>query len=311
MAKFSNVNVVATDPTDVMFNLMNTLISAGWTHVASSDGTTFSTASNQITAASDLNNNAFFVLEDPGGHRQFAWQRGSLANWLVLYSALDGFSSGGDATTVPTATDEVEIRGNGSRGAAALFSDTSDLKTHCVAESTPIGDVYPFWFGSWSNGTTASSGGMVCEAMQVGTYPNEPTPSAPTVGDADPCVIVADNGATWTVIGSGTDNIGSSVSQWKSWYRYNYPEQKFVTLSGYPFGSSAEVFNKLGTNPYVAGAVDILPFFWCRPTSDWQDAAGAKGVGGWCRCPGVDGVQPDTVNLATDAYFYWNDLLLP
>ena len=190
MAKFHEVNKLADAPENVMFSVMNVLLAAGWTHVASSDGTTFSNVSNQISTAADLaSTSSFFVVEDPGGRRQYAFQRtnGSGSTWLIRYSALDGFSTGGDATTLPSATDEVDVR-NGS-----MFSDTADLRYHVLAESTPIGDVYPFWWGAWDRGAPSNSSLFIIDAMLPGSFPAEATPSAPTTGDADPCVMCAFN----------------------------------------------------------------------------------------------------------------------
>ena len=314
MAKQASVNVIAAEPGEAVYNLMTVLIAAGWTHVASSDGTTFSTVSNQITAASDLNQDAFFVLEDPGGRRQYAFQRGNASGsqWLILYSALDGFTTGGDATTVPSATDEVEIKGNGARAAATWFGDTANIRTHAVAEDSPTGDVYPFWIVSMPVGVVTVENLMWVAPLIPGSFPAEASPATPSTGDADPCLVCAVSSGVGALFGGTTNYFGDVTSNAYGWFKYNYAgEEEWVNFMGTNSGGAD--FNapgNLGNNPYTEG-VDLLPCIWYRPVNGFSQQQGFKGITDWIKWTGINRQWPETVGLATDAHIHLNDLALP
>ena len=87
----------------------------GWTIPLSSDGTTGGAGDN-INAFLDLDqytagvSESWFVLQEPGGGREYLWARGGALNtqWILTYSPAAGFT-GGSITAAPTATDEVTI----------------------------------------------------------------------------------------------------------------------------------------------------------------------------------------------------------
>ena len=108
MAYTFSVNNSPTTGAVAMYTLISTLISAGWTKVADSDGTTYSALGTQVTSGAAGTNglgntNAWVRLQAPavnGKTREFIFQRGTTnLTWKVKYSAYGGFIGG-----LPTAT---------------------------------------------------------------------------------------------------------------------------------------------------------------------------------------------------------------
>lgn len=304
MAKFSSVNInTATNGGCArMFALQQVLVAAGWVVKASSDGTTYkATDGSQITTASSgaggmNNNSAWFRIQDPGGRREFCVQRGTNdRNWRITYSALDKFVGGSpSATVVPSATDSQILYGAGTDGAPSYSTFAGTVGTyygHVVAQSTPEGDVYPFWSFQTDVGSGNSTYLFWLEPLVAGSFP---------AADADPCLVMCEQSAP-------------SYNIWpKGWYKMNEADESFVQFpplymaasSGGGIGAGSYA----GSNPYT-GNDDMIPVCFSRGSG--LVPCGWKGVSKYIVWKTVNRNYPDTVNLATDAYVYLGEMLFP
>lgn len=171
-----NVNVSTSTAAQTVFTLLDTLLDAGWTVPRSSDGTTYNASGNQISSggsgAGGLNNNyAWFVVRDPGGRREYCFQRSTSAgSWRVAFSELARFTGNSpDATVAPSATDSQNLIGGGTDASPTYATTWLDAapsgRAHAVAESAPTGDVYPFYLTQTYVGTGALRSFLIVDAL--------------------------------------------------------------------------------------------------------------------------------------------------
>lgn len=300
----STVNLQNTSSTaEVMFRLKKLLKAVGWTVPSSSDGTTYNAAGDQITTdgsgAGGLdNNNAWYRLQDPGGRREFVFQRSTNEyTWKAYYSALAKFSGGSpDAVTLPTATDEVQVIGSGgsfdgSWGWGGV--SVSNYKWHIGADNAAVGGVYGFYIVSRQLTTGNSHRRLVLDPLKVGSYPDG------TVGDAD-----ADPAVVWmasgTAFGVGSPSIGT-------WYKYGLASASWDTapqvlgLAGFP--------GSVGISPYSGQDLGLAPIYHSTTVSKEQ-------VKGWSAALEWVGVGArntyDTLGLSTSSSrVIFDDVSLP
>lgn len=102
-----------TNQTDAIYQAIQLLLSAGWTKIVDSDGTTQSTSGVQVThggsgANGYANNNAYIVVKQPGANRCWGIQRVTSSTWTVKVSrAL--MDVGGSASVMPSTTSADDI----------------------------------------------------------------------------------------------------------------------------------------------------------------------------------------------------------
>ncbi len=201
MAHSFTTNQTPTTGSRAMYMWIATMLAAGWTKVADSDGTTYDPSGAQITSgASGANGlaNAFawVVLEDPNGVRQFCLQRSSSGNvnWRWKYSYLAKFIGGSpSATQVPSATDEQVFVGGGSDASPTfqqmLSADGGYTFNTCACDTT-LG--YSFYWMSWLSGNPNSTWhGVAFDVLTPGSYSSS---------DVDPAWLYR------STISSGTSN---------------------------------------------------------------------------------------------------------
>jgi hypothetical protein len=143
---------------DVMYSGKECLKQAGWTHVASGDGSgnysvTAGNVNDQITGAgagaNGFNNtNAWWIGADPSGNHEVLIQRGTTdRSWKVgigLYGM--SFSGGAPSATVPPTIPTATVwPAGGTSSFATLFPNSATWKAHFVAEDTAHDGVYGFW----------------------------------------------------------------------------------------------------------------------------------------------------------------------
>jgi hypothetical protein len=300
MAKFTHVNIDTTTNgvTQIIFSLLTQMLAAGWTVQTSSDGTTYkATPGSQITVAGSgagglANTSAWFRVQDPGGRREFVFQRGAThSSYTVVYSALDRFTGGTpNATTRPTAADEQVLY-----SAVSLWTGApGSMYGHVCVQSTPEGNAYGFWCFTTTVGTGANPSGvfLCCEPLAVGSYP---------AADTDPVV-------HW-VLTSNPLVFGSNAWRWT--YKHNLTGEAWaaVTAPTVPAQGLASLVGTIGSNPYD-GDDNHFPAGFCRRSSDIT-SVGWKGWGKYIRIKGTNRSYPDTINLATDAYVHAGDYLIP
>ncbi len=286
---FPNPQPSGSGLVEFFWNVIQTLLSAGWTHFASGTGSsgTFSVTpgnvNNQITstgtgAGGFDRNNAWIVLRCPANKRQLLIQRGtSNTQWRVYYSALDTFVGTGfgtiSATVPPSATDQGQVLGTGAAYASLTNpSTTAGTRFHCIAYSDAANtDCYTFY--AWMSGPGFSTiQGFVCfETLRQFN-----------VLDADPII------QCWMPNGGG--NLGSTTlatALWYGWYKMNLASESFDDwkLVFYSVNSSSTFFpatqlntlTGMGPDPNDA-AEPQAELMWIRPASSYAVRQGTKGT---------------------------------
>jgi len=178
-----------------MWQFFAALIAAGWTKVADSDGTTYSSSGAAVSSGASgagglANSGAWVRLRSPDGLREFVWQRGTTdLVWRMLRAcSQDGnaglYFTGGSpgATRVPTATNQHLLLGGGTDASPtyANFFTTNNTYNFCgwVNNAAP----YDWLFNARPTGggtpTSNIPGTLACE---------DPCAEGDT-GDRDPFV---------------------------------------------------------------------------------------------------------------------------
>lgn len=121
-----------------MYRFLVDMLAQGWAVVISSDGTTYNGSGNQISGngsgAGGLNNtSAYYVLRRTGAPDVLV-QRASTADIWNIHMSPSGAYTGGNATTRPTAGDEVIAWSE--FGGDLFLSSTYDVEIH-VEDATP------------------------------------------------------------------------------------------------------------------------------------------------------------------------------
>jgi hypothetical protein len=108
MAWSFTLNLEPATDGEFVYNLKEALKTAGRTVTSSGDATNFSSSSDVITTAAEMNTtDAWFVIEDQNGY-QWCFQNVAALRWSVSFSKT-GVFTGGSATVRATATDEVVV----------------------------------------------------------------------------------------------------------------------------------------------------------------------------------------------------------
>lgn len=308
MALVHNVNVLVTTGAGTVFNLLTTLLAAGWTVPSSSDGTTYNSSGNQISSAGSGangldNNRAWFRVRDPGGRREYIFQRGlNSGAWRITFSELDQFVTGSpSATVVPSAADSQTLIGSGTDASPTFSAVWLDAvatgRTHCVAESTATGNAYWFWMTQTAAGTGALRSCLVVDALQVGSYP---------VADVSP------------VCHKHNTSLGQTMFSFfltghpGFWIRYGLVGEAWRPLAQVltPNGASAGVAGIFGqatgggVNEYTNDD-DLVDTFW--GTQAVSSVGGYKGRGTIIRASSIARDFPNSSNIAspTDSAAYF------
>lgn len=333
MAHSFSTNNIPANGSLAVYLFLSTLVSAGWTKVKDSDGTTYSSSGVQVTSGASgtnglANANAWFVLQAPavsGQQRSICLQRGSTNNvWRIKYSYAAGFTGGSpSATQVPSATDEVTIIGSGtdaSPGFAGTLPTDGTYRFNVCGGDTTIG--YSFYWMTFSN-TNQYAGQVVfmLDVMVVGTYSS---------ADVDPAIIYMDtttSNTSFAVLKIPYQMNGSAqgrcyygiatVPTWTSvvclFYADAWQPGSF-TVAGY---SEQSGNNSLGTNGWNSKD-DVIPVPYGRP----KDLAaygpacasfGWKGFGSLMKYANNYRANMDTlsVDAGTKNYIYFNGSALP
>jgi hypothetical protein len=278
MAYTFSVNNTPADGTAAIYQLITTLVSAGWLRKMDSDGTTYSSAGTQVTHAGIgpgglNNNNAWIRIQSPptnGGSvvnqtRELTFQRGNAAvNWRIKYSASALFTGGSPAATVtPSSTDEVFMIGSGtdaSPGYVAYMFNTGTFRWHIACGGAA--EFYSFIAWSLQNGSTITYGPSIAlDVMAPGSYSvldvdpavmfcstlQNYTPSN-LVNTTFPTVNVVSIGRAWL---GATSAVGASITS----------NNVSVCMVPYGTGVIGNGANVAGTNPWT-NKDDLLPCLW-------------------------------------------------
>lgn len=297
-----NVNNVPATGAIAIFNVKTLLKAAGWTVPHSGDGTTYNPSGDQITtgatgAGGMDNTSAWFVIQDPGGRRQYMFQRGSTALiWTVRFSELSKFTGGSPGpTTAPTAADQAVLWNN-----LTFFDANGTYRFHTVCDSVAIpgSNVYMFWFAAHTTGQAVCQTFFVADGMRTGTY--HPL-------DASPLVHFCNYG-TGVTTSSGAirrNSFGNALQTYiTAWMAFGLGGAGYVSVLlsrygipqgyGWPPGAS-------DAGNYTDGSDSIIEIFVGRHITNGAPS-GPKGVLASMRHTGSNRGYPTTINLASDPY---------
>jgi hypothetical protein len=287
-----------------MWNLITALIAAGWTKIQDSDGSTYSNTGVQLTGAGSgangMNNaKSWAVLQSPAGasSRQLCLQNTFSTGdyWRIKYSRSAGFSGGTpDAVTVPAATDEVVIFGNGtdaSPGNVQYFPAAGGYYQQIAADTSAPYGFYMFVYLKVSGSTYSS---LVFDPMISGTFANT---------DNDPIVIYV-SGATADAV--TTTYLSSESSGPSAWYKYGLAGATFVRCPALMLSNTTtQIFPGLaGQNAYTGNDL-IAPIMYHR-RGNLSAPVGNKGLSTLLAWKGSARTTGDT--LASKAWIVIGDV---
>lgn len=258
----TNIQIANGGSADYLFVIKQTLIAAGWTLLASSNGVTLNTgtpATDNLTTAAAFNAaSAWCRLREPSGAggREFILMHGLAGGntALIKYSRATGFNTTGaqNATTCPT----TGVGGDGQLIVAAGNASTptfTDLTAttigsgtipdptrvtqvcgstgyvQCVANNAAVNGVYGFWAFQYPVG-----GSPILAACLF----QEPiTPGSTPSGDNDPSAryyIEANGGSTPSVIGNVSTTVSNTTTYrgWSYWNAYGLGGATYVRNRG-------------------------------------------------------------------------------
>ena len=276
---------------EAMFLWKELLKTAGWDVPASSDGSTYNSSGDQITAAGTgaggMNNSqAWFRIRAPSGmspRREFCCQRGSYGEsyWWVKYSAEDGFTTGGDVYNMPTAADQADLHGSDT-GGTILFTTAATYRIHIGADKdAPFG----FYLFTAVNGTGASNAGFVLDPLASGSFPS---------ADQDPAIVYVKSGGGVFV----ASYLGSLYYGPNGWYKKDLAGEAFTRFPAQTYyagsGGGQTAPGSLGTNPYDTDD-NHLPIPYARGSS-LGTQVGWKGFGTVMRWLGTSRSSMDTLS---------------
>lgn len=269
------VNQSPTTGAETIFLLKARLKAAGWTVPSSSDGTTYNAAGDQITgfasgAGGMANNSAWFRIQDPGGTREFTFQRGTTNTaWRIKYSASAKFTTGSPgATQTPQSSDQQLILGAGTDASptfGTLFSTDGGYRAHFMADnSTP----YPFYFFCYANGGWPGTTGLPALLF-------DPVTNA-DAADTDQAVIYVAVTADTTPF--GISHYAGTTSGPKGYLKKGLAGEGFVTIPAayYQAQVGTLVPANLVSNPH-SGKDDEFPVPYMRQQAQ-ANPTGYKGV---------------------------------
>lgn len=324
----------------MFFLIKKTLKAAGWKVMEAADATTYVSYRPAGTTGADVithqgsgaggmdNNNAWYVLQDPGGRREIMLHRQASGRvGTFAYSALDKFITGAPGPTTPSTADDRQLLINNSNFWSAR---TVEHRFQGCAETVPTGNVYPFWFWQ-SEVDDGSVGGLVGLEALAGPVAD---------ADSDQCVILwgDNNGFSPTAL-----NTQSGTAQGAyGWYKMNDGAEawvKQVALFGYVAAVGqfvpGYVTNSLGPNPFsgkdIASLIHLgrqvgatgpgpkgrtTKAMWALSSRAWPDTFTVDGVrwayvgdtsAGCILLPYPDGVSPTHNTASTDrAGEFWD-----
>ncbi len=280
MAYIFSVNNAPATGAIAMYQLIATLLSAGWLKKMDSDGYTYSSVGSQVTGGhvgvNGLgNSNAWVRLQSPpvnGGSiinqkREITIQRGTTdVPWRIKYSASALFTGGSPAINVtPTSTDEIFMLGAGTDASptftANWFTTNSTYRWHVACGGAAESYSFVAW-GVLNGSITTNSAMIALDVMTPGSY-------SPL--DVDPAVMFCSRASGVNSADLMTVSFASSTVTNPALARaWMGPTSALgatttgtnVNVSILPYGTS-QLGNggQVGSNPWTKKD-DLLPCLW-------------------------------------------------
>ena len=309
------VNASPANGTLAAYSLISTLITAGWTKVMDSDGTTYSSGGTQVSTGASgagglANTSAWVRLQAPavnGGTvvdqtREITIQRGTTdLTWRIKYSASAGFTGGSPAGAVtPDATDEVFMAGGGTSASPTYLSwmpANATYRYHIACGGAS--EFYSFIAWSANNGTGVALNGLMLDVMATNSYPSS---------DVDPAVMYCSNNSSAFAINvfagasASLSNVTNPTNS-RAWMGATSAAGAATTSTNsqgvmlMAIGSNVIGGNvSLGTNPF-SGYDGVLSTVYAR--SGTTSPLGLKGTSTIFRLGTVARSEMDTLDVST------------
>jgi hypothetical protein len=305
MAKVWTPNTTPASSAESIYNLKQLLKTAGWTVPKSSDGTTFNSSGDQITTGASgaggmANSRAWFRIQDPGGGREFCFQRGSSGNttWWIKYSKSAKFTGGAaDATNMPTATDEKNLVGTATTGTTAFSGTEGAMRYNSMADNAAP---YSWWSYAFSNGGSTTRHFMFMEGMQTGSFdPGDTDPVVLGIYTAGSAMVSTNPIIGWTASDGTVGAVGNNFA----WINGTYAGCGGIYYVGSAGGVSKVLIpGGLPVNPYTSKD-EVFPSHFARSVSVVAPT-GWKGVGANIRYIGTSrALSGDTLTVTTTRDF--------
>jgi hypothetical protein len=318
-----------------LYQMISTMLAAGWTMVMSSDGTT-SGAGVHVTSGSSgagglANTGAWVVMQQPAGNvapyagtRQIMLQVSNTTGNAIrcVYSRAAGFT-GGTATQSPTATDERFVAGGGTPASPTYYTWSNGsppaMRFECMADDGTAGSKMPFavYAVDFATGGGISHGGFLFDP--VSNY---------ETGDSDPYVLMwGQNGGAWVNTSDFAASSGGPVTDatkegnssgyakcWNNPSALNSLPAVFYSTQGLvpAEGSTQTAVANMGTSPTTGNDINV-PVIWAR-CGNRGGTTGWKGVSMMCRYRGANRSSGTTISVSgagAKDFIVVADLVLP
>jgi hypothetical protein len=295
-----------------MYLLITTLLAAGWTKPADSDGTTYSAIGTQVTSggsgANGFNNFSTWIrVRAPavnGQNREFVFQRsggGDGRFWRIKYSAGAGFTGGSPTATVtPSAADEQILTGGGTDALPSysffLDYDAGGFRANCCCGGAA--ENYSFYMFTTITGTNNLGGGIMLDVMVAGSYPaSDPDPAVVYVSTSNAAgTPFATSGYLGNVSGNSLNETTSPMHT-RAWLGPTNVTTNFRTVAAQAYANTIGGTNGSGSNPFT-GNDDLLPTWWIRPGTSVAPN-GLKGCSSMLLAGSVRRSNLDTADVAS------------
>lgn len=250
-------NQIPASGGEALYNLKEMLKGAGWTVNGYSDGTTFLNNSAGVdgittggSGAGGFDNAAAWIrLTSPAGN-ELVFQRGSSSevNAYIKQSPSSGFTSGGGATTTPTASDQIDLFYSNSTG-GQLF-DTGG--TYYMQGGADNANGYGFWIATYGFSQNIRTGFVMEPLLQTDSSDTAP-------GRQNLFYLSAVNSSTYGL--STVSNING--------YSVSFLGSAWVVVPGnYYKNENNNMFpGEVGSNPY-SSTDDRIPIIYAKPNFD-------------------------------------------
>ena len=307
MTYVNAVNLTPANGGEAMWALKELLLTAGWTVVRSTDGTSTANSDLWPTATEANIGTVWLILQKPGSTNQILMQRqGAEPSWL-FYFARDGYDlATGNTTTRPSpdlASGERPLQP--INGQTIFFPNGGTYRYHIVADNQAP---YSFWSAAYVIGGGNPLGILVYDPIVSGTE---------GTGDTDPYAFIVGHQSNG-YYAFNIDRLPSIVY---------YPlanaylvdatvPANFVNVAYAPpvvigaSGSSAYAFpGGVGTNPYTANE-DMVQALIVRHVS-YPAPVGYKGISTLVRFVGTNRSTGDTITVAPNTWIVMQNVALP
>ena len=274
-----------------LYNLKEMLKSAGWTVNGYSDGTTFLNNSAGVdgitiggSGAGGFNNSSAWIrLTSPAGN-ELVFQRGSGLEYYayIKQSPSSGFSTGGNATTTPTASDQIDLFYSSSAG-GQLFDAGG---TYYMQGGADNANGYGFWIAAYGFSQNIRTGFVMEPLLQTDSNDTDP-------GKQNLFYLAAVDGSTYAL---------SSVSNINGYCVSFLGNTWTIVPATYYRNNQNNMFpNEVGSNSY-SGTDDRIPIIYAKPNNNGYPY-GYKGQGRLMMWEGITRSCADTKESQTRIVF--------